>query len=132
LIPFSNRARAAEVFLESFKRRGGFSGGGVGTPKEVGLRFADVILPLSTEVEGFPALTGLVFLSLPATLCFDFLPPAFPELDGLFRGIDFDLAAGLEAAFRLGLVTLPGFAPTLFFPAETPAMTSLNVFKSIA
>jgi hypothetical protein len=122
LIPFSNRARAAEVFLESFKRRGGFSGGGVGTPKEVDLRFADVILPLSTEVDSLAAFTGFRFLSLPATLCFDFFPPAFPGLEGLFRGNDFDFEAGLDASFRLGAAILPGLAPILFLPAETPAM----------
>ena len=112
------------MFRESFKRRGGFSGGGVGTPKEVCLLFADVILPLSTEIEGFRALTltGLLFLALPTSFCFNFFPPAFPGPEGLFRGIDFDLPAALGGSFLLGLATFRGLVPILFLPAETPVI----------
>src|SRR5262245_21943388 len=124
LIPFSNKARAAEVFLDSFRRRGGFSGGGVGTPNEICFLRADVIFPLSIEVDGFRPLplTGLLFLALPTSFCFDFFPPAFPGLESFFRGKDFDLTASLEGFFFGGLPTLRGLAPILFLPAETPAI----------
>src|SRR4029450_6296291 len=130
LIPFSNNARAAEVFLDSFSSRGGFSGGGVGTPNEICFLFADVIFPLSTEVDGLRSfrLTGLLFVALPASFCFDFFPPAFRGLESFFRGRDFDLTATREESFlrglltlrglARGLLTLRGLAPILFLPAE--------------
>src|SRR4029450_4042121 len=124
LIPFSNKARAAAVFLESFSRGGGFSGGGVGTPNDICFLLADFIFPLSTVVDGLRALTltGLLFFVLQASFCFDFFAPAFPGLESFFRGEDFALTARLEGAFLRGLATLRALAPILFLPAEAPAI----------